>query len=85
MDFGNNSANRNRYRPKIERGDVMSKISSAFKAYPLPMIVFFLAGVVFAHFGWHIATYNYSVDLLAAIDKRINPEQTVWQKVNPFD
>lgn len=85
MDFGNNSSIRNSGRTEIECGDVMNKFTAAFKSYPLPMIVFFLAGVVFAHFGWHIATYNYSVDLLAAIDERINPEQTVWQKINPFD
>jgi len=63
----------------------MSRFSSALKSYPLPMIGAFLAGVIFAHLDWHIATYNYSVDLLAAIDERINPEDTIWQKINPFD
>lgn len=63
----------------------MNKFTAALKSYPLPMIGTFLAGILFAHFGLHIATYNYSVDLLAAIDERINPEQTAWQKINPFN
>jgi hypothetical protein len=57
----------------------MSKLQQLIKQHPAP--IWFICGVVFAHFGFHIDTYilmSNGVDWAMA---SLNPEPTFWEKI----
>lgn len=65
--------------------EIMNKFSIAFKQFPVQMMSMFLAGVVFAHFGLHIVSYDMATDFVQMIDDKINPAPTLAQRLNPFN
>jgi len=60
----------------------MNKITQILNRYP--KLTWFIVGVIFAHFGWHIEAYKKGGELVEMVDERINPAPSLADRIWPF-